>query len=48
MFKRFHDHVEGTGIGLYIVKRIIDNAGGMIEVESQVGKGTTFKVYFKV
>jgi signal transduction histidine kinase len=26
MFKRFHDHVEGTGIGLYIVKRIIDNA----------------------
>jgi PAS domain S-box-containing protein len=48
MFKRFHDHVEGTGIGLYIVKRIMDNAGGKIEVESEVGEGTTFKLMFKL
>lgn len=47
MFKRFHDHVEGTGIGLYIVKRIVDNAGGKIEVESELGKGSSFKVYLK-
>jgi two-component system, chemotaxis family, CheB/CheR fusion protein len=47
MFKRFHDHVEGTGVGLYIVKRIIDNAGGKIEVESKEGEGTEFRIYFK-
>ena len=47
MFQRFHDHVEGSGIGLYIVKRIMDNAGGKIEVQSEVGRGSTFKLYFK-
>jgi signal transduction histidine kinase len=47
MFKRFHTHVEGTGIGLYIVKRIIENNGGKIDVESEYGKGTTFIVCFK-
>jgi signal transduction histidine kinase len=47
MFKRFHDHVQGTGIGLFMVKRIIENAGGKIEVKSQEGTGTEFKVYFK-
>ncbi|QNF34003.1 PAS domain-containing sensor histidine kinase [Adhaeribacter swui] len=47
MFKRFHGHVEGAGIGLYMVKRIVDNAGGKIEVESEEGVGTAFNVYFK-
>jgi signal transduction histidine kinase len=47
MFKRAHTHVEGTGIGLYIVKRIIENNGGKIEVESQEGVGTSFMIYFK-
>lgn len=46
MFKRLHDHVEGSGIGLYIVKRIVENAGGHIELESEIGRGATFKVYF--
>jgi hypothetical protein len=46
MFKRFHDHVEGSGIGLFMVKRIIDNAGGKITVESEEGSGSEFKVYF--
>lgn len=48
-FKRVHDldvDVEGSGIGLYLVKKIISNTGGKIEVESQLGKGSCFKVYF--
>jgi signal transduction histidine kinase len=47
MFKRLHNHVEGSGIGLYIVKKIVDNAGGRIEVESQVDAGSTFRVYLR-
>jgi PAS domain S-box-containing protein len=47
MFKRFHDHVEGTGVGLYMVKRIVENAGGKIEVESKEGAGTEFKLFLK-
>ncbi|WP_242917804.1 PAS domain-containing sensor histidine kinase [Pontibacter liquoris] len=48
MFKRFHDHVEGTGIGLYMVKKIVENADGKIEVESKEKEGTTFRVYLPV
>ncbi len=47
LFKRFHTHVEGTGIGLYIVNKIIKDTGGKIELTSEEGTGTTFKVYFK-
>lgn len=47
MFRRMHTHVEGTGIGLYIVKRIVENNGGRIEVESQLEQGTSFTIYFK-
>ena len=46
MFKRFHDHVEGSGIGLYMVKKMVENAGGQIQVESRLGIGSTFRVYF--
>lgn len=48
MFKRVHSHVEGSGIGLYIVKRIVNNAGGKIEVDSKVGVGTMFKIFIPV
>ncbi len=47
MFKRFHAHVEGTGIGLYIIKRIVENRGGQIKVESDPTSGSIFKVYLR-
>ncbi|RZK18546.1 MAG: HAMP domain-containing histidine kinase, partial [Hymenobacter sp.] len=46
MFQRLHDHVEGSGIGLYMVKRMVENAGGRIEVATQLDVGSTFTVYF--
>jgi PAS domain S-box-containing protein len=45
MFKRLHNHVEGSGIGLYILKRIVDNAGGKVEVRSEIDEGTSFSVF---
>jgi PAS domain S-box-containing protein len=47
MFKRVHAHVEGSGVGLYIVKRIIENAGGSVELSSELNKGSEFRVYFR-
>ena len=44
LFKRLHDHVEGSGVGLYMVKRIVENAGGTITVHSRLGEGSTFRV----
>ncbi|MDB5121766.1 MAG: chemotaxis protein CheR [Sphingobacteriales bacterium] len=48
MYQRINGDVEGQGIGLYLIKKIIDASGGKIEVESEAGKGSTFKIYFKV
>ncbi|MBN8851051.1 MAG: hypothetical protein BGO55_28875 [Sphingobacteriales bacterium 50-39] len=46
LFQRFHTHKEGAGIGLYLVHSIVEAYGGRIEVQSQVGKGTIFTIYF--
>jgi len=46
LFRRLHSHVEGSGVGLYLIKRIIENAGGKIEVESKENVCTIFKIYF--
>ena len=43
-FKRIHHQVEGTGMGMSIVKRIVDNNNGIIEIDSEVNKGTTIKI----
>ena len=45
MYQRFHPGVEGKGLGLYLVKTQLINAGGDITVTSQPGAGTTFTVY---
>lgn len=44
LFSRFHPEVEGTGTGLYLVNRLMTQAGGRVEVESVVGQGTTFRL----
>jgi CheY-like chemotaxis protein len=36
---------HGTGLGLAIVYEIIHDAGGMVEVDTEIGRGTTFRVY---
>lgn len=46
IFQRMHQHVEGTGVGLYSTKRLVESSGGRIDVKSEVGKGTEFLVYF--
>jgi signal transduction histidine kinase len=48
LFQRLHTHMEGTGVGLYMVKKIVENAGGTISVRSEEGFGTTFSLVFPV
>lgn len=47
LYKRFHHHVEGRGLGLYLVKSQVDLLGGTIDVASVVDQGTTFTITLK-
>ena len=44
LFRRFHDAMPGAGVGLYLVHRLVEQAGGHLAVESEVGQGSTFRV----
>ena len=47
MYKTFHKHEEARGLGLHITKNQIESMSGTVTVTSEVGVGTTFKIYFK-
>ncbi len=44
MYGRLNQDIEGSGIGLYLAKKIINAAGGSITVESQLDRGTKFTI----
>ena len=46
LYKRFHTHVEGKGLGLFMVKAQVEKLGGKISVKSEVNKGAEFKIEF--
>ncbi len=45
--KTFHRHPDSKGVGLFMTKTQIEAAGGSVTVESEVDKGTTFKIILK-
>lgn len=47
LYKTFHTHENAKGFGLYISKYQIEAMNGRVDVESKVGEGSTFKIYFK-
>lgn len=48
MYKTFHNNTDARGIGLFITKNQVEAIGGKIEVESELNKGTTFKIILKI
>jgi signal transduction histidine kinase len=48
LYQRFHGNKEGKGLGLYMTRSQVTAMGGKIEVESEPGEGTKFKIYFKL
>ena len=47
LYQRFHSHVEGKGLGLYLVREQIRAHDGNLKIESKVGEGTTIYIYLK-
>ncbi|WP_018344591.1 PAS domain-containing sensor histidine kinase [Cytophaga aurantiaca] len=46
LYKTFHVNKDSRGVGLYMTKRQVETLGGSISVESEIDRGTTFKVIF--
>jgi PAS domain S-box-containing protein len=44
LYKKFHQHIEGKGMGLYMVKTQVEILGGTIEVKSTLNVGTCFTI----
>jgi len=44
LYKRFHSHTEGKGMGMYLIKSQVDAWGGSVHIESQENEGTTIEV----
>lgn len=47
MYQRADHSAQGSGIGLYLLNKIMHAIGGKVEVDSEVGIGSTFKIFFK-
>jgi PAS domain S-box-containing protein len=47
LYQRFHEHAEGKGLGLFLIKSQLEALNGSIDIESQLGEGTTFILKFK-
>lgn len=47
-YERIQTGPDGQGIGLFLTKKIVDSAGGRIEVESTPDVGSTFKIFFPI
>lgn len=46
-FRRIHQNAQGKGLGMALIRNVVEQSGGRIEVESTLGQGTTFYVYLK-
>ena len=47
LYRRFHLHTDGKGLGLYLVKLQCESLGGFIDVDSELNKFTAFTIYLK-
>jgi signal transduction histidine kinase len=47
MYKRFHFHQQGKGLGLYLIRLQAEYLNGFVEVQSVPDQGSVFKVYIK-